>query len=89
MALEAERGGSLFLLIQAEPPSGRRLSARLRLYLHSVAAPLWAGLIQALGCSIEFLQGTYANDRKAHLQIVATCIGSGVHGRLVSSGITF
>ena len=37
-----------FLLIQAEPTSGRRLSARLRLYLHSVAAPLWAGLIQAL-----------------------------------------
>ena len=56
---------------------------------HAFASTTQVGLIQALGCSIEFLQGTYANDRKAHLQIVANCIGSGVHGRLVGSGLTF
>ena len=43
-----------FLLIQAEPALGRRLSVRLRLYLYSVAALLRAGLIQQLSCDVIF-----------------------------------
>ena len=43
-----------FLLIQAEPASGRRLIARLRLYSHPVAALLRAGLIQQLSCDVIF-----------------------------------
>ena len=70
-------------------PSGLPLKREVSFLLIQADAASRRGLIQALGCSIEFLQGTYANDRKAHLQIVANCIGSGVHGRLVGSGITF